>query len=149
MGNKRSFEIRRFDKDTGKIAENRLKNFSSTIPLTFLSPSFEYYIYPEHHTRKIKVRETFTNRSLCTLPQHFYKFMMSQREVFSSENLIDSLIFIEDEFILMILDKTTEIVFHVPTQRVLSTFNTINLKFNFNGVFMPVQWEVQLQQTQE
>ena len=68
MGNKRSFEIREFDKETGRISDTRLKSFSSTIPLTFLSPSFDYYIYPEHNARKIKVRDTYTNKSMCTLP---------------------------------------------------------------------------------
>ena len=90
------------------------------------------------------MRETFTDEVRCTIPSHFHKFLLSAREPFSAESLVDKVIFIEDDFLMLELDRTTEIVFHVPSQRVLSSFNTLNPHFHFNEVFMPAQWLIQM-----
>ena len=66
-GHKRAFEITSFDKKTGEI-KDMLRSFTHTMPLTFLSPSFYCYIQVEHHTHRIRVRETFTDHILCTIP---------------------------------------------------------------------------------
>ena len=137
--NKRMHEILRIDHKTGVIGD-MLRSFTNTIPLNFISPSFYSYIQIQPSTHKIRVRETFNDAIICTIPQHFYKFLSEQKEGFSTENLSDKLIFIEDDFILMNLDKTNEIIFHVPTQRVLSSFNQLNPNFYFNQVFIPLSW---------
>ena len=71
------FEVNEFDKTTGMIGKMR-RTFNRSIPLNFLSPSFNYHIDIESHTHKIKVIQTFENKTACVLPQHLYKFMCTK-----------------------------------------------------------------------
>ena len=73
------FEVNEFDKTTGMIGKMR-RTFNRSIPLNFLSPSFNYHIDIESHTHKIKVIQTFENKTACVLPPHLYKFMCTKQE---------------------------------------------------------------------
>ena len=113
-GRKNVFEITEFNKDTGELGDVQ-RSFVQSTPLNFLSPSFDQYIYIEQNSHKIKVRNTKRDDIVCTLPQHFNKYLLGNRDHFSYENLVDKIFFVEDNFILLELDKTNEIIFHVPT----------------------------------
>lgn len=63
--------------------------------------------------------------------------MCSKRDQFSTETFLNKLIFVEDDFILMELDQSNEIVFQVSTQRTISSFNVLNPNLKFNEKFLP------------
>ena len=108
--------------------------------MNFLSPSFYHYIDIESHTHKIKVLDTFTDRLICVLPQHMYKFMYKKQESFSTETFVNKMIFIDEDFIWMELDQSSEILFHVPTGRTISSFNVLSRHLKYNEKLFPVQF---------
>ena len=41
---------------------------------------------------------------MCRLPTHFFKFMCSKNDSFSTETFIKKLIFVDEDFILLEID---------------------------------------------
>ena len=136
------FEILRFDKQTGEILEpgRPFRTFNRSIPINFLSPSFHHYIDIESHTHRIKVLDTQKDQVVCLLPKAHFGFMCSKKDSFSTETFVNKLIFADEDFILMELDNSNEIVFHVESGRTISSFNSINPRFKFNEQFFPVKF---------
>ena len=112
--NKRVLELSSFNKETGEI-KDVLRTFTHAMPLNFLSPTFYSYIQVAYNARRIRVRETFTDEAKCNIPQHFHKYLLSSKETFSPENFVDKIIFVEEDLIMLELDKINEIIFHVPS----------------------------------
>ena len=58
--------------------------------------------------------------------------MCKKQESFSTDTFMDKIIFVDEDFILMELDQSVEIIFHIPTERTVSSFNLLskNLKYN-------------------
>ena len=131
------FEVTAFDRKTGQIGRV-LRTFNRSIPMNFMSPSFYHYIDIESHSHKIKVLDTFTDNLICVLPQHLYKFMWAKQESFSTETFQHKIIFVDEDFILMDLDSSYEIIFHVPSQRTISSFNNLNRRLKFNEMYFPI-----------
>ena len=91
----------------------------------------------ESHTHTIKVRESFTDEVICALPSHFNRFLLDKKETFSAEQLINKIVFLEEDLIMLVLESSQEVVFHIKTQRVISSFNTLNPMMSFNQTFFP------------
>jgi len=68
--------------------------------------------------------------------------MCGKNDSFSTETFIKKLIFVDEDFILMELDKSNEILFHVESGRTLSSFNCLGPHLKFNEKFFPVQFGV-------
>ena len=123
--------------------KNVVRTFNRSIPMNFLSPSFYHYIDIESHTHKIKVLDTFTDRVVQVLPPHLFKFMWSKQESFSTETFLHKMVFVEEDFILMELDGSNEIIWHVPSGRTVSSFNLISDNLKYNEKYFPVQYQVE------
>lgn len=136
------FEVTEFDKKTGQI-KNVIRKFNRSVPMNFLSPSFYHYIDIESHRHRIRVLDLDENQ-ICVLPQHLYKFMWSKKEQFSTETFINKLIFVDDDFILMELGGSNEILYHVPSGRTVSTFNNLSSLLKYNEKFIPNQFDSSL-----
>ena len=63
--------------------------------------------------------------------------MCSKFEPFSTETFLHKLIFIDEDFILMELQQTNEIIFHVPTGRTISSFNSLSPHLKYNEKYYP------------
>ena len=133
------FEVTEFDKKSGIIGKV-VRTFNRNIPMNFLSPSFHHYIDIESHTHRIKVLDTFTDKIICILPACHYKFMCTKQESFSTETFLNKLVFIDEDFIYMELDNSSEIIFHVESGRTVSSFNLISPNLKYNEKFFPVQF---------
>lgn len=70
--------------------------------------------------------------------------MCSKKDSFSTDTFVNKIIFVEEDFILMELDQSNEIIFHVESGRTLSSFNSINPSFKYNEKFFPEKFQLQV-----
>lgn len=70
--------------------------------------------------------------------------MCSKKDSFSTDTFVNKIIFVEEDFILMELDQSNEIIFHVESGRTISSFNSISSNFKFNEKFFPEKFQLQI-----
>jgi hypothetical protein len=112
------------------------------VPLNFLSPSYYHFIFIESHTHRIKIKDVFSDAEVCTIPQHFYKHLYDRMESFSDETFKHKLFFIDEDLVLMQFDASHEAIFHVPSSRIISSFNHLHPQLKYFENFLPQYfWE--------
>lgn len=58
-----------------------------------------------------------------------------------TDTFVNKIIFIDEDFILMELNGSNEVIFHVPSRRSLSSFNNLHHNLKYNERFMPTQFD--------
>jgi len=108
------------------------------IPLTFISPSFEQFLYVDTEKYEITVRDTRTSKSKSLLPWNVTRYLLDSGEEFSTETLQEKVFFIEDSLVLMETRNSFEIVVDtMATAREVAVFNRLHPGLTFTNELQP------------
>lgn len=79
---------------------------------------------------------------ICTLPDNIVNHLYFKRIDFTIENLVNKIIFLEDDLILFELKENFEVVYCFSKDKVLMDFNKMNGFYNFNEHLIAKEYEI-------